>query len=275
MYRSPSFFDRMVFRRFRRFPYRRRSSRFAKRKFKRTFRSVGSRRRDVSLSTQSTRGTRPVYFKARRFNARRYKSQLLADTRSMSHYRSYGQVPGTINSAGITQGMELSNISLLTNGVAAFWFGTGGAQPIDTGVALPLFKGDITVRGGKWTFSAINNTTKILKVFAWYYWSIKRPNFTILPAGPLASYDPTITADFASNIGRVLKSEVYILKPGEGFNWERRLRPMKIDEITYNNNGNLPYLLIGVQNLTDNTINGVSAQTGFNLSFSADAIGTT
>lgn len=251
-----------------------RSTRVSRRR-RSNFRSVGSRRRDVTLSTQSTRGTRPVYFRSRRFNGARFRRQLIMDTRAMSHYRSYGQVPGTINSAAITQSMELSNISLLTNGVAGFWFAAGGAQPIDTGITLPLFKGDITLRGGKWTFSAINNSTKILKVFAWYYWSIKRPDFTILPAGPLASYDPTITADFANSIGKVLKSEVYILKPGEGFNWERRLRPMKVDEVMYNNSGNLPHLLIGVQNLTDNTINGIAAQTGFNLSFSADAIGTT
>lgn len=245
------------------------------RRFRKSTISRGSRSRAVSYSTQSTRGTKPVYFKSRKFNPRRFRSQLLLDTRSNAHYRSIGQVEGGISSAATPDDMTITNISVLTNGVAAFWFATGGCAPIDTAISVPFFQGDIVVRGGKWTFSFINNSVDVLKVFIWYYWSIERPDFTLLPPVVPASWDPTVMPDFRNSVGKILKSEVHILKPADGINWERRLSAMKVDQVAYNNSGNLPHILIGVQNLSSFNARSGSGQTGFNLSFSADAIGTT
>lgn len=261
--------------------YRRRTTRprrrFVRRRMGRAVRrsrlfATGSRRRDVTYTTQSTRGTRPVYFKSKRFNARAFRRQLVTDTRFKSHYRSYGVVLGTVNSAADSTLLNISNIALLTNGIAPFWQSTGGAQPIDIGTSVPAFDGDIIVRGGKWMFNAINTTEKILKVHVWYYWTQNRPTFSNIPTTALASFDPTTVGDFSHQVGRVMKAEMYILKPGEGFNWERRLRPQKMDQAEYIAQGSLPHILMGVQNLTDNTINGVRVQTSWNLSFSADAI---
>ena len=202
----------------------------------------------------------------------RLKRNLLMDTRANSHYRSYGIQTGNVSSAAFSSQVNLVTIKPVSNGSAAFWTTSGGAQELDSGITVPSFSGDIILRGGKWTFNFTNTSNKTMKLYVYYVFTISRPDFTVIPATPFATWDPTLIPEFRDKVGKVQKSEVVILKNGEGVAWERRIPTMKVDQFTWDSDGNIPILILGVQNLEENTIIAGSAITGFNMSFAGDSV---
>lgn len=220
----------------------------------------------------------------------------------MPHYRSVGSgnIPitgpaiGTPNASGVYMFPALQ----VVNGVfqpfhssgAAFWQ-SPYAQSIDANVTVPLFKGDIVLRGGiaRLLIGAYpENVNFRVKVYA--VWAKATPDPDVYTNTNNQTrgveFDPSLIPDFATKFGKILYEKEAMLPVGETFEIIHRFKPQKIDQNVYMGQDNVAgadepagsqlwWMVI----IVPLDVNGISAAVtcvnSFNLSFSADAIGTT
>jgi len=238
-----------------------------------------------------------LQFRKKRLSKRHYRSILWRDTVAKAHYRSYAHLALTSAGAlptGFGNGLVYMRPAITVDDAiwhtAPFWLSTGGAQQIDASTPVPLFRGDVTLRGGFSRLTTTNPDSGVpvrIKVFG--VWANQTPSTEIttrLHGNSFAmEWDPSVEADFYQ-FGRVImRREVTLLPGAQPFEVSYRHRVQKIDQNTFI--GENPFLLnvpAGSQlwwvwqmiPLVNNAAaDAVSTLLSFNLSFSADAIGTT
>jgi hypothetical protein len=158
-----------------------------------------------------------------------------------------------------------------------FWTAAGGAILLDAGVALPTFRGDITLRGGV-SKCWLSNDAAVDSVRAKVYlvWTNHNPDAASLTAldGTTveAGFDPSMVPDFMRS-GKVIKSYEHILLPGQRpVEIVYRYKIRKIDQAVHNANGEQLFwitILSQMSNIDGGTQSVVFGKT-HNLSFSGD-----
>jgi len=269
--KSVSLFFIMAFRRFKR---SRRSLPKRALRFRRTFRKRVPK--TSTFTSQKGTASRGVDYKHKRFNRRAFSKRLWNSTLDKTHWRSYQTVTGSANTNASAALMQISFVDPFTNG-AFFWTSAGGAQPTDTGGSVPLFSGDIILRGGKWSLTYCNTSaTDTIKMTVWYTFTVSRPDTSIIPTTAGPGWDPSMLPDFATKYGKIMRTEQVLLAPLQTWEYQKRLFIRKFDQYDAASLlGNTPVLLFGLENCTQNALAAGFLKHTLNVSFSGDAIGTT
>jgi len=277
----------MVFKRRSAAPFARRTRRRLNFGSRRVGRRRFSRRMNGRSTTNRASSASSLGFKNRRITTSRFRRIIWRDTLSAQHWRSVGDtnvVQATPNN--IVQGNLSVNNALANN----FWTTGGGAQPVDTAGTVPLFTGDITLRGGISRITCTNRVNPVdtqpsdpVRVTIFAVWTKKAPDASVvLPTPPSVvgtMWDPSLVPDFV-RYGKVMfKREALLKGDGEVISCYFRYKPQKIDQNVFNaSGGRLQWFVVVSQ--TSNTeavaqAENIDIVTSWNLSFSGDAIGTT
>jgi len=253
----------------------------------------------------TTRWGRPhsTPYRAKRIGRRRWRGILWRDTLNAQHYRSLGSglqpltgpAVGTPNASAVYLFPALQTLGsgvfqpYHSNGLA-FW--ENGVENPDIGVPVPLFRGDITLRGGiaRLTVGAYPENV-ILRVKVYAIWANKNPDIDVYAMNNTnrqVEWDPSLYPEFSTKFGKILYMKEAMIPVGEVFEITHRFKPQKIDQAVFR--GELPVpssqpaepagnqLWWGVVvvpldlNLSSASITCINS---WSLSFSADAIGTT
>jgi len=244
------------------------------RPFKR--RRISVRRRSTSYTTKSG-AARSFFFRRRRLSGRTFRRVIYRNSQFTTHYRSIGSGTGSLSSPVGSSFANTGFQNALDNGVGSFWTSGGGAISPDTGVALPLFKGDITLRGGIVGLKCYNDgaypmTLKLYLVWTKDSFVTNSANYSL--SGVPMSWDPTTVADFARDL-TFIKSWTFNIEALNMVNVEYRLRPSKIDQLRFATDVSRPYWMFSVSDGDPTGQDNARFVNYFNVSFSADAIGTT
>jgi len=243
------------------------------RKRRRTFKRKSGR--SVNQTSKATHGS-SLTFRSRKLSRRRFKKLLWNDTILSTHWRSLFAASTTIVTQTNSTTLTIATINPMRPSGVAFWTGAGGLRSTDIGVTPPLFSGDITVRGGMWGMN-FRNTSSTLPVSMKLYLgrTIGNPTYS-LPASSTTGWDPSIEPDLTKLYGKSYYSTIIQLEPGETWKIERRIGIMKINQYDWQSIGGLsPFVLYTAANVGHSTATTINVDTYFNLSFAADAIGTT
>lgn len=254
--------------------------------------------RNFANTAQWGKPSGQAQFRTRKLNKRRWRAILWRDTQSQPHYRSFAHLALSLV-AGLTTGFG-NGIVYLRPAITVedqpyhtlpFWTTGGGAQPIDTGVPVPLFSGDVVQRGGMCRIVITNPDSAVpvrVKVFG--VWAREVPKLQVY-ANTHATvfsqeFDPSIVPDFHEFGSVMFRREVLLLPGAQPFEVTHRLKPQKHDQNVFMGNtslivnsnpaGNQLWWCFQMVPQTSNAaVDNLSVLISFNLSFSADAVGTT
>lgn len=250
---------------------------YASKKRKRNFKRRGQRK-GLRMSDQTSLNTRGTSngFLGRKTSRATYKRHLWNSSLFAQHWRSTISTSGTITTPASTTTGTFQAMQLMKGpGLAFFWTTAGGLVPDDTAVAAPTFKGDITLRGGRWNFM-IHNTQAAsvdVKIRTWLVWTNSRPDFTYEPSAAIPLlWEPSLQPDWNEKIGKVFGAREVLLEQGNNWSLNGKLKLSKIDQEEYAGSGRVLLLIVNVMNIgvaTSHTLNWTSS---YNLSFSGDAI---
>lgn len=220
----------------RRYRRSRRGYRRTRRSRRRTRRYGQRRMRETATSTQWGKPVTLSYRSRRRGTRSGYRSTLFNTTKFKAHYRSVLNGAGNFNTtndiATASVHLQRALFALQARGGGnGFYQALGGALPIDAGVSVPTFNGNIILRGGIARCSVQNNDgTNSIRAEVISIWSNAHPqdkfatDFTVP-----AEWDPTCEADF-HRFGKILNRKLVYLKPRENLLVTHRFAPQKIDQ---------------------------------------------
>ncbi|ANC51558.1 putative capsid protein [Llama faeces associated circular DNA virus-1] len=219
-------------------------------------------------------------FRARKTSRRAFKKHLWDSTLYANHWRSFSSSQQNVTTPAGTLDTALFAINLTSpiGNTSPFWTAAGGLVPTDIGVTPPKFVGDITLRGGVWECIIYNqSTTQDIRFKSWLVRTVDTPNFTPFPATSPISWEPSIAADFVQYIGKPFQSREVVIESGNSYTLKGRYRVEKIDQKVQAVAGRQLFLFglihnVGSAGAVAQTMNIVTSQ---NLSFAADAVGTT
>jgi hypothetical protein len=155
-----------------------------------------------------------------------------------------------------------------------FWLTAGGARTHDIGISVPLFSGDITLRGGIYGMMFTNNGASTVAVKVYVGRTVAKPSYTI-PSSSNIGWDPSLEPDLTKNQAKYHWNTSYQLEPGETAKIERRVSIQKIDQTVWIQSGYMPIVIVEVYNINTAGTQNVGILQYYNMSFSGDAIGTT
>lgn len=253
--------------------FKRKRAGLGKRAFKR--RRITRRGRNATSYSGARGNATSVPYKSRRLNPRAFQRILYRDTQAMQHYRSVGAGSGSISTPVGSNTMTISLLQAMDNGVASFWSTGGGVLAPDASAAIPLFRGDITVRGGMVGLRLYGDGAYPSQLMIYLVKNCPRPDSSIVTSPQPVGWDPTTVPDFTRDFGRVIFSRRMILEPLGMISVERRIWPMKIDQQSWGVDAQRLTWLIAVADGDTSGQDNIRCVPYFNLSFSADAIGTT
>jgi len=230
-----------------------------------------SRRRAVTQTTQSGFG-RALQFRARRLSRRAWRNSLWRETRHLTHWRSNEGRSFVMTTQATAGTSTITIVDALQNLLAPFWQATGGVVPVDSTAAPPTFRNDLVIRGGKIGLTFQNSSAgNSVAVEAFLIETSSRANFALLPAAVPVGWDPSLVAEFSSNIGKIIYRTKFLLEPLACSTIERRLRTRKVDQEAWNTNGIRPKWIIVARDFSNVTQVGVDVVSYFNISFTGDA----
>lgn len=240
------------------------------------------RRRGGKSNSYSTRssGASGFGYRNRKVSGRAFRRNLFNSTKFSTHWRSVG---GVLNTTGSPASAVLSRsivYNAIDNGVtSSFWLATGGAIDVN-GATLPIFRGDIVMRGGV-VGAHINNTdatgTDILNVKLMLGIAPDIPNTSgFNSATRPIGWDVTMFPEFSNFVMKsVLKTWDFVLKPQEQMTVKYRMGVRKIDKQEWIASGQRPYWIVILNGPANNNVTDCNFTTFFSLSFTGDAVGTT
>jgi hypothetical protein len=217
-------------------------------------------------------------YRSRKMRTSKWRNLLWQQTLAQTHWRSSGASPLTFNpSATIGVGTtHIINPTFLgTPGpTTAFWTATGGLQAHDTGGAIPTFKNDLIIRGGRvgMTIVASDSITDDIGVTVYTCWAKNEANYSAIAANVTWGSNIDVSADFAE-FGKVLSRKDYIINhlyPTTTL--EHRLRVQKIDQNEYGTSqGQQIVFILVITNLTTASASpNINVVTYHDMSFSGD-----
>lgn len=248
-----------------------------------------SRRTTTSFTNQKSGGSTALsMFRRKPFSARKYRSVLWKDTQSMPHYRSL-----LANSAAYgTNGTGASNLladiqcdfPLQYANVNSFWTTAGGLIQADVSITAPVFnQSSIVIRGGSLWYAFQNTEAETestafgdsMRLKFWFCYSNKSNPISVpaqFPTAQSTSWDPTCLPDFSQRYGKVYYATEVLLKPGDVFEFKRKLKTQKVDNEQFLDGGSQPFVLwqaISLKHAGGSA--GYSMKNGVNLSLTGDA----
>jgi len=248
---------------------------YGAKKRKTTFKRKRGSKSLADYTSLNTKGT-SVGFRGRKTSRRQYKKWLWDSTLFKTHYRSLGAATATINTPANNTDMTLGGVDLYRFGLGnKFWTAGGGAITNDTGVALPLFIGDIILRGGVWAVTFHNPASTDVMVTVWEVFTIADPGLSVFPVLSVKGWDPSVSSDFSTLIGKSGRNRQVTIEGGNSYTITGRFKVQKIDQAVYELEGKSPWLFYSIANVGTAAAVGLNLVRTYNLSFSADAIGTT
>jgi len=240
--------------------------------FKRRMRRGGKAIADyTSLNTKGT----IIGFRGRKTSRRAFKKHLWYLTLFKPHYRSIFTVGSDISMPTNDVAVTIFGLNMYKLTTDPFWVVAGGLLAIDTGITPPLFSGDIILRGGVYTVTFANLSSNDIKLRLWVTKSVPDPAFTLVPSSASLSWDPSCSPDFNSQVGKVYDNRTVTIEGGNSYSFSKRFNVQKIDQVTYTLEGNSPIIYAAACNMGNSTANTLRVVKSYNLSFSADSIGTT
>lgn len=243
-----------------------------RRRFGMKRRSGGRRRNTMSLTTQKGSGS-ALGFRSRRIRPRTFRRMIYRDTLFKTHYRSVFANTFVVSTPAATQTSTVSTFSMLQPTAGSlFWTLAGGARGVDTGVAVPDFAGDVILRGGKCGITIANASDDNIKYTMYYFWTNDDPDLGLIPVTESIAWDPSVTADFSTRVGKIIWQQTVQLEPGQSYSFERRLKCQKIDQARFAVQGRVPHLVIKMSNVSNNDISASRINLFYNLSFSSDVL---
>lgn len=220
-----------------------------------------------------------VTFSQRRLNRRAWKRNLWNSSIAQTHYRSNQSAVVNVATTASPATMTVSLATARRFSGNAFWTAAGGAVNPDGG-AIPTFAtlSDFTIRGGMYgirignTPDALDADKDPLSVIVYHVWTTKNFLSGSLPATANVGWDPTLVADFQTNIGRITMKKTFLLAEGEVMTFERKMPIQKIDQTEYGSFYNEPIWIVMVGTTTSTVAKGLAMTTYYNMSFIGDAV---
>lgn len=244
-------------------------------KKRRTFRKrrTGSKTKD--FNSFATKGAN-LGFRGRKTSRRTYKKFLWDSTLFKTHYRSIFTTSGNVSTPADDVSSNVFGLNMIRHSPGlSFWLTAGGAVRVDTAGTMPLFNGDIILRGGIFSFTISNQNATDVRASIWLIQSVQDPDFVFEPANVSQLWDPSVSPDFVSHLGKPFVNRTILIEGGTSYTFTRRLNMQKIDQTTYNLEGRSPLIYLSISNVGQAAATTVRLTRSYNLSFSADAIGTT
>lgn len=225
----------------------------------------------INFTSQSGFG-KSLPFRGRKLGAKTWRSKLWNDTLAKPHYRSSAASSGAMTS---NVDPTLGTVARL-DAITTFWTAAGGAAIIDSGTTLPLFTGDIVIRGGKLGLRIYNESTgQPMNVKVWLTRDSRTPNYSSLVSPQPISFDMSLLTEFRKLFGTILLQKDYLLETNAQAEIEYRLRVQKIDQREWVDGRRYQWWIM----VSDPDTTAGTAQcrlvSYFNMSFCADSIGTT
>jgi len=231
---------------------------------------------------------------------RTWRRIIFRDTQAKTHYRSIGSgsqpvlapAVGTPNTAGVymfpAMQVVAGGFQPNHNAGTAFWEPPQAQNP-DIGENVPLFRGDIILRGGfcRLTVGAYPENVPV-RIKVWAVWAKENPDISVYTlfnnTNQQVEWDPSLLSDFSTRFGRVLYHKEAMVPIGESFEIIHRLKPQKVDKPTFTGApagigfaepaGNQLWWLLSVCPLDVNGIpNQLICVNSYNVSFSGDGQG--
>jgi len=248
-------------------------SRFKRRKFIRNRRA--NRRggkRTVDYTQQNTTG-HTVTYRGRKVSRKAYKRHIWNSTIFKDHYRSIQTLQFTDTApANFGTTGRLISFPMYRHTTGSFWEAAGGAQDLDAGTTVPTFQGGIILRGGLFRLVIANQTGDDVRIKMWQLTTGNNPDLTVIPVTPDAAWDPSITPDFYTEVGRPFLSREVTIEGGGAYTFQTRFKTQKIDEVAYSEDARAPFLIVMLSNINSNNASQCSFTHSYNLSFSADVV---
>lgn len=235
-------------------------------------------RRGLRMSDQTSLNTKGTSngFIGRKTSRSTYLKHLWNSSLFAQHWRSAFSTSGAITTPATTTTATFQATQLMkTAGTIPFYTAAGGLVPDDLGVALPTFKGDLTLRGGRWNFMIHNSTAAgvDVRVRTWLVFTNANPDFSYEPSGTLPLlWEPSLQPDWNEKIGKVIMSREVLLESGNNWSMSGKFKLQKIDQEQYAGHGKVLLLILNVMNIGIATSHSLQFTTSYNLSFSGDAI---
>lgn len=243
-----------------------------------TVRFLRRRARMTGLTNRASAPNTIGRFRTRRIRPSTFRRNLWRSTQDKSHYRSVGAATAV---AGTPATVKTDATLVVVSPGSAFWTAAGGAQPEDTGVAVPTFIGDIVLRGGVSRLCVANRTvaaevtpTDNVRVTIFTVWTNKDvPGFAFPGTVPI-SWDPSVFPDFQRH-GRVIgKKEAILSAGGDSVEVYFRHRIQRIDQNVHNNLGSRLQWFILLSETTNSDVAAaevIDITNSINYSFTGDA----
>jgi len=256
-------------------PYIRTKKRAVRRRrvFKRKRRGGRSNKIVYTGNSSSTKSYSP--YKSRKLSTRRYRAMLWRNTAHLMKWHSYNMHYATIaTGATATLGGLESKPAVFND----FW-GPSYIRTADTGINVPTFNetGNLIIRGGMiWMHLANENTEQVFYKIFLYSSETNAPTTAEIGATPSKSWDPRTEPDSARLYGKCIMAREGYLDNSGVIKIEHRLKPRKVDRNDWANERHVLYWIITCYNVYDITTSvTLKWQCGYDLSFCADASGTT
>lgn len=225
------------------------------RKARRYGKRRSSRTQETAVSSVFGKPFTTSYRRRRKTGRSTFRKAIFNATKFKAHYRSIFQTSATITTG---TNVETARVhlqrALFSSGARGggnpFWLAAGGAQQLDSGTSVPVFDGDITLRGGIARCQLYNASdtgdsvrAEIISMWSNAYPQDKYPtDFDVQ-----IEWDPTVDADF-HRMGKIIGKKSVFLRPKESMLVTHRFKPQKIDQPAF----------VGVDGITSDT---PSAQT--------------
>lgn len=170
-----------------------------------------------------------------RGSRRAYRSSLYNTTKFKPHYRSTFEGSGTITTGTSVETATYHLHRALFNpgsrgGGAPFFSVLGGAQPLDTGIGVPVFDGDIVLRGGIARVALFNRGPTACRVDIIGIWSNAHPKDIFSTDGTFpVEWDPSLFPEF-NQFGTVISRKEMILNANGTILVSHKFRPQKLDQ---------------------------------------------
>lgn len=261
-------------------------------KLNRTFKRKGGARRRLNFTSKKRRVTRRgrrstaftvqsasgggLRFKARKTSRRSYRKHLWDSTLFKEHYRSNGSITVVLATDPSPNTLSIISESALHSGVNPFYIAAGGARSPDPGFLLPLFNGDITLRGGMIGLRMCNTidvtgATNSIQGTAFLVRTTKNWTSASVPTTVATGWDPTLIPDFDTRIGRIIYRKTFLLKDTDVAVIEYRLGVRKFDVTDLSLNYNNFVWIIAASNVDGSTARSLTYSKYWNVSFCGDA----
>lgn len=187
-----------------------------------------------------------------------------------THWRSNIANSFVITTPANNTNMTISSFGSMNYG-NVFWGAAGGAVEHDVGLGLPLFQGNIVLRGGMWGLSFYNADFLPVSIKIYIGNTVARPDASLVPGTVNIGWDPSLTADIGTDYAKFGKAYTVSIDGQQSYKLERRIRTRNVDQETWIQNGYAPTVMIAVSNLGTVSSKSITVTRYYNLSFTGDA----